>query len=77
MHFQCIIVIQEEQEVVTKQLRKNMVYKANPVPNFYYEAPPPKLPLKKVCKQNHFSLGLCFLSLYVQNIMWLFDHSFL
>ncbi|CAN6980440.1 unnamed protein product [Brassica oleracea var. botrytis] len=39
--------LKEEQEVVTKQLRKNMVYKANPVPNFYYEAPPPKLPLKK------------------------------
>ncbi|CAN7009072.1 hypothetical protein IGI04_011217 [Brassica rapa subsp. trilocularis] len=39
--------LKEEQEVVTKQLRKNMVYKANPVPNFYYEAPPQKLPLKK------------------------------
>ncbi|CAN6817029.1 unnamed protein product [Brassica oleracea] len=39
--------LKEEQEVVTKQLRKNMVYKANPVPNFYYETPPPKLPLKK------------------------------
>ncbi|VVA93944.1 unnamed protein product [Arabis nemorensis] len=38
---------EEEQELVTKQLRKNMAYKANPVPNFYYEAPPPKLPLKK------------------------------
>ncbi|CAN8241616.1 unnamed protein product [Cochlearia groenlandica] len=39
--------LKEEQEVVTKQIRKNMSYKANPVPNFYYEAPPPKLPLKK------------------------------
>ncbi|CAH8337932.1 unnamed protein product [Eruca vesicaria subsp. sativa] len=39
--------LKEEQEVVAKQLRNNMVYKANLVPNFYYEAPPLKLQLKK------------------------------
>ena len=45
-----VLFFQEEQEVVTKQLRKNMAYKANPVPTFYYEPPPQKPPLKKVWK---------------------------
>nr|KJB26564.1 hypothetical protein B456_004G247600 [Gossypium raimondii] len=38
----------EEQAEALKELRKSMVVKANPVPSFYYEGPPPKVELKKL-----------------------------
>ncbi|XP_072951654.1 protein WVD2-like 2 [Typha angustifolia] len=40
--------IKEEQEAAVRELRKTMIFRANPVPSFYQEGPPPKVQLKKV-----------------------------
>lgn len=62
-----------------KELRKNLFVKAHPVPNFYYEGPPPKVEPKKVnlyviehssFKQINNILSISLFCMYVM-IVWI------